>query len=232
MSFTPTNLPVFTQAFAGASQGLAVSGRDVVSASQSAYASPVNAALAFAEEFDTVWADATTANDYVLEAVQSACLGYWVGRPAVSVSAPDYSAEVRAIIAAIKKGSAVLSAAGITPPSPGGGSSPVPWTPVSGGTYSPAALREQWLLLNDSSNVHLNAAVQDGDVVVCKVTFSPDTGPQITSLDGTVVFEYPANTFVSLVELDVRGQTVKWKYSTAGYSGHAKAYVLWGALGS
>lgn len=100
--------------------------------------------------------------------------------------------------------------------------------PMSG-TYAPASARELWLLFNSATIVHVTLAadVQDGDIVVPKLTFSPDTGPTISSLAAGVEFEFPDGTFVSSVELDTPG-ALRWKYSAAtGISGHPTAYLLW-----
>jgi hypothetical protein len=106
------------------------------------------------------------------------------------------------------------------------------WIAVPPGPYAAASDRQLWLLLNNgySANVALPTDVQDGDVVVVKVTFSPDTGPTISSLASGVEFESPTSpgTFVSTWSFDIGFTVTRWKYSSAtGIPGHAKAYLLW-----
>lgn len=115
--YVPTNLIVFCSAYAGAIDGMGISGRPITSPNETTYTiNPAELALAYAEEFDTVWASATTPDTYQVLAILSASEGYFRGKSGLSAHPANYLQTVSAIIAVINEGESTLGAQGITPP--------------------------------------------------------------------------------------------------------------------
>lgn len=123
MSYTPINIPVYTAAFSGALSGMGASGRILTSADSSSYSNLAQIAGAYAQEFDTLWNDATTANSFVLEAVQDLTSSSWIDRSpgtANQIEPSTHAPLCQSIIAVIVAANGYLSDQGITPTTPGG----------------------------------------------------------------------------------------------------------------
>jgi hypothetical protein len=114
MSYTPLT-DAFYLAMSGDTAAQGAGGRPITSAIQTTYAREINAAFAFAQEFDTQWGDAPP-DLYQAFAIAQCSESYWRNRDDGSDVPDHYAASVAEIIALILEGSAVLTAAGITPP--------------------------------------------------------------------------------------------------------------------
>lgn len=136
--YTPLNIDVFCNAFAGAYTAITNGERRITSPHEADYLEQANVAFAIAEEMDTVWAGA--ASDFYEEnAILLGCYGQWLERPPTSTNPLSYAVDCNAIMAMVLEGEAVINGGGIIPPSPGG-SSPLSrerW--IDGDTTTPAA---------------------------------------------------------------------------------------------
>jgi hypothetical protein len=130
MSYTPINTDSYTNAFAGAIAGMAVSGW-IVDPTSINYAHVAAIAGAFAEAFDTVWNDATALNSLQTQAIQSVCQEQFAGHAPGSLdnasftSAANWAVPAAACAALVLEGDAYVASQGITPTTPGGSFGPI-----------------------------------------------------------------------------------------------------------
>lgn len=157
MSYTPVNVDAYTNAYSGALAGMAISGW-IVDPSSADYANVAAIAGAFAEAFDTVWNNATTLNWLQIQSIQSVCQEQFTGHApgpledASFAQASNWAVPAAACAALVLQGDAFVASEGITPNTPGGGSSNGPifqqlWldtTKPNGGSGSIAAPYNTW----------------------------------------------------------------------------------------
>lgn len=137
MAYTPINDEIYIAAFSGALAGMGASGKLVSSTNASDYAATAAMAGAYAQQFDTLWNNASDANTFQLRAVEELTASSWQERsptPSTTTVTPTfYSPLCQSLIAMITGASSYLTGQGITPPTPGGGIE-VQWNGNSLGT--------------------------------------------------------------------------------------------------
>jgi hypothetical protein len=132
MSYTPKNVSVYTEAFAGAMAAISASNRDITPNQDAGdYLANAQVMGAFAESFDTVF-DATLSmeiDELTLALIRETCEAVWVNRApqlnAESLDASTYDELSEAIVAAITASIAYFASEGIVPPTGGGTGLPV-----------------------------------------------------------------------------------------------------------
>lgn len=127
MSYSPNNVNVFTAAYYGAITGMSASGRVLADTVAANYAAVAAVAGAFAQAFDTEWGSAS-ANELDLGVIQFASQGVWMSRfpnarDIASFNPNTYLTLCAALKATVQASEAYFASQGITPPTPGGGSS-------------------------------------------------------------------------------------------------------------
>lgn len=132
--YIPTNLGTFTAAYAGAIAGMAVNGW-IVDPTAADYANPTNVAGAFAQEFDTVWNNASPLNNLEAGAITAVVQNEFAGRGVPNASptlllASTWQAAAAACVALVTECDAYFAASGITPVAPF-----TYWRPLSSTTY-------------------------------------------------------------------------------------------------
>lgn len=126
MTYTPINVDAYTNAYAGALAGMAISGW-IVDPNSADYAKVAAIAGAFAEAFDTVWNNATTLNSLQTQSIQSVCQEQFTGHAPGSLdsdiftNAANWAVPAAACAALVLEGDAYVASQGITPTTPGGG---------------------------------------------------------------------------------------------------------------
>ena len=134
-------------------------------------------------------------------------------------------------------GSGVTGATGPTGVTGAAGAGGIPpWTRVAVVSFNAPASSDQWLLLGASNPevnttaIHLNATVADGDIVVVKI-MNLDNPCVVDSLAAGVTFENPSslgNFTNANVSLAAVGAIVRWRYAdNSAQPGGVKAYVVW-----
>lgn len=132
MSYVPQNQHTFDAAASGALSGIGIGERPITSTDPDDYDDLAAAAFAFAQEFDTQWAE-TELDEFEWSAIVTASCNYWENRNKRSTNPTDYTAECAAIIAAIRAGDNFILAQGIDIPAwPPGGSGSGTVTDVTG----------------------------------------------------------------------------------------------------
>jgi hypothetical protein len=128
MAYTPVNVDAYTNAYSGALAGMAISGW-IVDPTSADYSNVAAIAGAFAQAFDTVWNNATTLNWLQIQSIQSVCQEQFAGHApgsldnAVFTQASNWAVPAAACAALVLEGDAFVASEGITPNTPGGGSS-------------------------------------------------------------------------------------------------------------
>lgn len=125
MSYTPINLNVYIAAYAGAIAGMGASERVPSNPLSSASTNTAAIAGAYAQEFDTIWNDATDVNELVYQEIITLSEATWEKRaPQLAQVTPlipaTYESLCEALIAIITASSAYQTSQGITPPAHGG----------------------------------------------------------------------------------------------------------------
>lgn len=126
MAYTPVNIDTYTNAFAGALAGMAISGW-IIDPNSADYANVATIAGAFAEAFDTVWNNATTLNSLQAQAIQSICHEQFANHAPGSLDnqsftqPSNWAVPAAACAALVLQGDAYVASEGITPSTPGGG---------------------------------------------------------------------------------------------------------------
>ena len=118
MSYVPNNTQMFLAAFSSAVAGMGASGRLVSDPETADYDGLMQTAGAFAQSFDTEWAD-TPSNELTIEMAQQLCETTWQDR-APSIGAPfnepsNYTQLSQALVAMIKSGVGYVEDQGINP---------------------------------------------------------------------------------------------------------------------
>jgi hypothetical protein len=180
LSYDPTNLTVYSLAYAGAQAGF-IAGRAISSTNPLDYADMNVAAGIWAQEFDTLW-DSSAAIDEV-QAMGIALQSYavWESRSPTIATATQVAPLVNAILTNIAEAETLLALQGITPPTWGtGGGGGGGWVLEATATVSshPALSRGLWLVQPvDSSGgtfpLVLPASPDVGDLIEI-----PDWGAQ------------------------------------------------------
>ena len=120
--YVPVNEYVYAAALSGCVAG-AMGSQPITSVSDETYGDTADNAVAFAEEFDTLWGVASL--DVVqYEAILDSCTSYWRGRIPQSNVPSEYEAICDALITMVSEVDATAIAAGATPPA---------WPPAGGG---------------------------------------------------------------------------------------------------
>jgi hypothetical protein len=119
MSYSPNNVAIYLNAFAGSMAGLAAADKYVTDPTEADYSVYATAADALAQEIDTVWGTATFTSADLLQ-LQAATSAVWgAGRsplPTAQASTPgSYSNLAAALVAAVQAGTAQIVAEGINP---------------------------------------------------------------------------------------------------------------------
>ncbi|VVB55258.1 Uncharacterised protein [uncultured archaeon] len=126
MPYAPINVAAYTSAFAGAIAGMAVSGW-IVDPTSADYNNATLVAGAFAQEFDTIWNNATALNNLEIEAITSVVQQDFTGRgPGPLNSAQfqnplNWTVAAKACAALILQSDIFFAGQGINPGTPGGG---------------------------------------------------------------------------------------------------------------
>ena len=131
--YVPFNVNVYAAAFAGASSGMGISGRNITDNNPADYAGLMTVAGAFSAAVDTAWnATSRTPNQLDLDTLESGCEGAWSGRSVTPNSTTtlltNWTVLAEAIVAVTVAGDLYFSAQGITPPIGNGGAGFVPIT--------------------------------------------------------------------------------------------------------
>lgn len=129
MSYTPVNSQIFFAAYSGALAGMVVSNRVPTDTNAASTANVGNAAVAgaFAQSFDTAWANAADANLLDVLATRHMCSMVWESRAPQALVTPSltpssYTTLCNALIAIIGAATTYMSGQGIAIPANGGGS--------------------------------------------------------------------------------------------------------------
>src|ERR1041385_904628 len=126
MTYSPTNVDAYTNAFAGALAGMAISGW-IVDPTSADYSNVATIAGAFAQAFDMVWADATALNWLQIQSIQSVCQEQFTGHApgsldnATFTQGANWAVPAAACAALVLEGDAFVASEGITPNTPGSG---------------------------------------------------------------------------------------------------------------
>jgi Pectate lyase superfamily protein len=121
LTYTPTNLTVYTAAYSGAVSGLVASSRDLEDPLESAYTGFASIAGAFAAAFDTQWSISpdTTPNTLQVFVIEKTCKAVWESRSAIvnpdTLNAGSFVSLCKAIIALILASDDYFTSQGITP---------------------------------------------------------------------------------------------------------------------
>ena len=112
--YTPVNEYVYAAALSGCVAG-AMGSQPITSVSDETYGDTSDNAVAFAEEFDTLWGVASL--DVVqYEAILDSCTSYWRGRIPQSSVPSEYEDICDALITMVNEADAAAIAAGASPP--------------------------------------------------------------------------------------------------------------------
>lgn len=128
MAYAPVNIDAYTNAYSGALAGMAISGW-IVDPTSADYSNVAAIAGAFAQAFDLVWNNAAELNWLQIQAIQSVCQEQFTGHApgsldnAVFTQASNWAVPAAACAALVLEGDAFVASEGITPNTPGGGSS-------------------------------------------------------------------------------------------------------------
>jgi len=121
--YIPSNLDVFTAAYAGAIAGMGVSDRVPTSPVYADYAGLASVAGAFAQAFDTAYAGYPV-DGLSLATIQEVCETAWQSRAPQAVdpqlTPSTYYSLCNALVAIVASGEVYFSGQGIVPPTPGG----------------------------------------------------------------------------------------------------------------
>ena len=120
--YVPVNEYVYAAALSGCVAG-AMGSQPVTSVRDETYGDTADNAIAFAEEFDTLW-DGASLDVVQYEAILDSCTSYWRGRLPQSSVPSEYEGICAALITMVNEADAAAIAAGATPP---------PWPPSGGG---------------------------------------------------------------------------------------------------
>lgn len=169
MSYTPVNTDAYTNAYAGALAGMAVSGW-IIDPNSADYANVAAIAGAFAKAFDTVWNNATALNLLQIQSIQSVCQEQFAGHAPGSLDnttfaqAANWAVPAAACAALVLEGDAYVTSQGITPSSlAAGGIIRVDWAFWDGQTFNPGSTPPQEVAAFDSPGIYDN--VQVGDTI-------------------------------------------------------------------
>ena len=120
--YAPVNEYVYGAALSGCVAG-AMGSQPITSVNDETYGDTADNAVAFAEEFDTLW-DGASLDVVQYEAILDSCAAYWRGRIPQSSVPEEYEFICDALISMVNETDAAAIAAGATPP---------PWPPSGGG---------------------------------------------------------------------------------------------------
>jgi len=130
MTYTPNQIQVYNAAFVGTQTGLAAALRGLISENSSGFSAVSGLAGLFAQAIDTAWAASGTPNLLDVGVIQSASMGYWIGRDPFSVDPSTFASTALSILAMASAGESYYTSQGITPPPiSGGGSGGVTYLP-------------------------------------------------------------------------------------------------------
>jgi hypothetical protein len=132
--YVPINVPVYNAAYLGFYAGIVAAGRNTTDPVVADYAAMAAAAGVWAQEFDTQWDSATTADGLQIPLIWQESYGVWEGRNTQSLTLSACTALVLGIIASITASEDYYASQAIIPPTwntGGGGGGGVPDTPAN-----------------------------------------------------------------------------------------------------
>jgi hypothetical protein len=124
--YTPINNVMYTAAYDGAMAAMTEGARSPSSTTAADYTAQANAAGAWAQEFDTQWNSAATADMVQVGLAWDGSAGYWSQRGGGIPTPASLLQPVNALIAIITEAELYYASQGITPPAWGGSGSGVP----------------------------------------------------------------------------------------------------------
>lgn len=117
--YSPNNVAVYLNAFAGAMAGLAAADKYLTDPTEADYSVYATAADAYAQEVDTVWGTATYTSTDLLQLQAASAAPWGAGRsplPTAQAATPgSYANLAAAIVAAVQEGTAQVVSEGINP---------------------------------------------------------------------------------------------------------------------
>ena len=140
--YVPVNEYVYAAALSGCVAG-AMGSQPVTSVRDETYGDTADNAIAFAEEFDTLW-DGASLDVVQYEAILDSCTSYWRGRLPQSSVPSEYEGICDALITMVNEVDATAIAAGATPPA---------WPPAGEGGGDVAPLTRVRYVDGDASGV-------------------------------------------------------------------------------
>lgn len=222
MSYVPNDSCVYLAAFAGGFAGIRASGTYLTDVTQADYTFPAEQADAFAQAVDTAWASSTHAAAD-LQQIQSICQGVWIGRSPLksdngnSISAAAYTELAEGVVAAVKAGTAQISAEGIDPNGCNGGVTPItsPFQELSH-TATPIT-SAAWKYAADTSggpvNLILTGTPATNQLLIMAVIGSVSNPVNITAPAGTVIWNPATGAFAASASITGGpGAAAQWQY--------------------
>ena len=206
--YVPVNEYVYAAALSGCVAG-AMGSQPITSVSDETYGDTSDNAVAFAEEFDTLWGVASL--DVVqYEAILDSCTSYWRGRIPQSSVPSEYEDICDALITMVNEADAAAIAAGASPPA---------WPPTGGGgdVLSVTATAPLESSGGDTPDISILAGTVTGQVIVWNETTSEWEIRQLTQddiLPGFSIGSFSVSGGVIEVGATITNPTVAASYSS------------------
>jgi hypothetical protein len=170
LTYSPTNVEVYVQAYDGAFAGM-TTGRLLLSSDQTTYLEQSLAAGVWAQQFDTLWNDGGALDEVQAEIILLGSSAVWQGRFANTLTADQTSSSILALVAAIEETELFFSEQGISPPlwnSGSGGGEVVPKGNLLASPYTaPSGISSGAVMSLTAANAVINFPPSpfDGQVV-------------------------------------------------------------------